>query len=188
MIKQLTTANVLIFLFLFFYSISVHSQVIYKCNDGWVQFSSDAELELIKATSKKLTGVLDTSKKVFAFSVAINSFEGFNAELQKEHFNENYLESSKYYTANFKGKIIEDIDFTQQGIYQVRCKGALNIHGVERERIIKTKIHVRDGAINASSDFSVLLKDHSIKIPKVVHENIAAEIEVIVDVNFILTK
>jgi len=61
--------------------------------------------------------------------------------LQKEHFNENYLESDKYPEASFKGKIIEDIDLDKDGEYEVRAKGELTIHGIMQERIIKANIN-----------------------------------------------
>ena len=50
--------------------------------------------------------------------------------MQKEHFNENYLESDKYPDATFAGKIIEDVDFTKNNTITVRAKGILTIHGV----------------------------------------------------------
>ena len=34
----------------------------------------------------------------------------------KEHFNENYLESSKYPNATFVGKVIENVDFSKADI------------------------------------------------------------------------
>lgn len=165
-------------LFLLLIQVIANGQNIYRCDNGTVQFKSEAELELIKASSEKLIGVIDTARNIFAFAVDINSFDGFNAALQKEHFNENYLESNKFRNATFSGKIIEDIDFGKEGIYTVRTKGALKIHGIEQERIIKCTIKISQGKIMIESNFSVFLKDHNIKVPKVVHENIAAQIEV----------
>jgi len=118
------------------------------------------------------------TKKVFAFSVKIRSFTGFNSPLQKEHFNENYLESNQYPDAYFSGKIIEDIDFTKDGTYTVRAKGNLFIHGVSQERIIKSEVSIRSGILKITSAFTVQLEDHNIPIPKVVHEKLASEINV----------
>jgi hypothetical protein len=53
----------------------------------------------------------------------MRSFQGFNSPLQKEHFNENYVESDKFPEASFKGKIIEDQDLTVDGTYELRAKG-----------------------------------------------------------------
>lgn len=151
---------------------------IYGTNNGTITFNSDAPLELIQASSKELRGKFDIEKKLFAFTVKINSFEGFNSPLQKEHFNENYMESVQHPNATFSGKIIEDIDFSKEGTYTIRAKGTLLIHGVAQERIIKSELVVKDGKISIKSNFTVLLIDHNIPIPKVVHEKLASEIKV----------
>ena len=151
---------------------------VYNTNNGSITFSSDAPLELIKASSNEMRGKFDVTKKLFAFTVKIISFTGFNSPLQKEHFNENYMESVQYPNASFSGKIIEDIDFSKNGTFTVRAKGNLNIHGVVQERIIKSELFIKDGKISIRSDFTVLLIEHNIPIPKVVHEKLASEIKV----------
>lgn len=156
---------------------------VYIGNAGIINFKSDASLEIIKATSKELKGVVDPAAKTFAFKVAMTTFEGFNSGLQREHFNENYMESTKYPEAVFTGKIIEDIDFTKNGTYTIRAKGKLKIHSVEQERIIKSEIKINGSQIKVHSNFSVLLSDHNIIIPKVVHEKLASEIQVEVDID-----
>ena len=150
----------------------------YKVSTGSISFRSDAPLELIKAQSSELKGLVIPDKKQFAFIINIKSFKGFNSPLQQEHFNENYLESNKYPVASFEGKIIEDIDFTKDGEYSVRSKGNLSIHGVVQERIIKCDVSIKNKNISLKSTFTVLLADHNIPIPKVVHEKLASEIKV----------
>ena len=154
---------------------------LYNIQKGMVSFRSDAPLELIKPVSNELKGIIETAKKEFAFSINIKSFGGFNSVTQKEHFNENYLESNKYPTATFSGKIIEDVDFTKNVTISVRAKGILMIHGVPQERIIKSDLTIRNGIISIKSYFTVLLADHNIPIPKVVHEKLASEIKVEVE-------
>lgn len=151
---------------------------IYMCKDGLIKFTSEAPLELIKAQSSKTTGAIDISNKNVAFSLAVETFEGFNSGLQREHFKENYMETSKYKNATFKGKIIEDIDFTKNGTYPVRVKGILNIHGADKEKIIKGKITIKDKEVMVEANFEVPLDDHNIKVPKVVNQKIASVIMV----------
>ena len=151
---------------------------IYHTTSGRIDFRSDAPLEIIRASSNDLLGVLDISKNNFSFKVVIRSFEGFNSPLQKEHFNENYLESDKYAEASFKGKIIEDADLTVDGTYEVRAKGNLTIHNVMQERIIKCAVTVKNKIITIHSSFTVLLSEHNIPIPKVVYQKLANEIKV----------
>ena len=108
----------------------------------------------------------------------MNSFKGFNSPLQRIHFSENYVEAEKYPQASFKGKIIEDVDFTKNGIYQLRAKGIFTVHGVPQERIIKTTVTVNNNGINIQSSFAVLLNDHNIPIPKIVNQKLANSIKV----------
>lgn len=151
---------------------------IFSIVNGSIAFRSDAPFELIKASSNSLKGLLDPEKKTFAFKVNMSTFEGFNSALQQEHFNENYLESNQYPEATFSGKIIEDEDISADGSYTIRAKGALTIHGVTQERIIKTDLTVKQDKINFKANFTVLLSDHNINIPRVVKEKLASEIKV----------
>jgi polyisoprenoid-binding protein YceI len=163
-----------------------YAQNVYSCENGKISFSSIAPLEIIKAESAEMRGAIDVKKRTFAFAVKMTSFAGFNAELQQEHFNENYLESEKFPEASFKGKIIEEVDFSNETIYFVRAKGTLAIHGVEQERIINVTVTMKENTAVCEAKFSVLLNEHNIAVPKVVHEKIASE--VMVEVNAMLIK
>ncbi len=157
---------------------------LFHATEGKISFRSEAPMELIKASSNSLVGLMDTVKKNFSFKVPISSFEGFNSRTQREHFNENYMQTEQYPEASFKGKLIEDIDFSKDGTYEVRAKGMLNIHGVEKERILKSNLTIKNKIISLRSNFTVLLSDHHIPIPKVVYQKLANEIKV--EVNTIL--
>ena len=178
-------AKYIFFITLFCCSFSLALAQEFNTVKGIIHFRSDAPLELIKASSNEMRGKLDAQKKAFAFTVKIRSFAGFNSPLQKEHFNENYLESNLFPDAYFSGKIIEDIDFSKNGTYTIRAKGNLNIHGITQERIIKSEITIMEGKIRISSAFTVQLSDHNIPVPKVVHEKLASEINVEVNADMI---
>lgn len=150
----------------------------FHVTEAKISFRSDAPLEMIKASSNGVVGAIDTAKKDFLFRVAIKSFEGFNSRTQREHFNENYMQTEQYPEASFKGKIIEDVDFSKEGTFTVRAKGDLNIHGVIKERIIKSDLTIKNNTITLHSAFTVLLSDHNIPIPKVVYQKLANEIKV----------
>ncbi len=158
---------------------------IYKQVKGHVAFTSDAPLELIKAETDQVQSVIDSEKQTFAFAIPIASFQGFNNPLQREHFNENYMETEAFPKATFSGKIIERVDFATNKTYKVRAKGTLNIHGVETERVIDAQIEVHGTSLHIKSTFSVPLADHDIKIPKIVNQKIATEIQVVVKAELI---
>lgn len=143
-----------------------------------MSFTSDAELELIQASSEKVQGLIDPTDNRFAFTVEVKTFQGFNSALQREHFNDKYMESDKFPRARFSGKIIEPIVFTTDGVYDVRAKGELDIHGLRQTRIIKAHVVVRNGVVEIDSQFFVPLADHDISIPTIVSQKIASEIEV----------
>jgi YceI-like domain len=157
---------------------------VYKCQNGLISFRSDAPLELINAKSNTLKGVIDPTTGNFGFSVASQSFQGFNSPLQKEHFDENYLESGKFEKSKFEGKIIEKVDFSKNGKQTIRAKGMLTVHGVARERIIKSEIQIQDKKIMVQSKFTLLLAEHKITIPKLVYQKIAEEIEITLNATF----
>ncbi|HRI20358.1 MAG TPA: YceI family protein [Panacibacter sp.] len=181
---KITTTGILIAAIFFFTGFNEPSS-LYQTNNGTVSFRSEAPLELIKASSSDLIGVIDNEKRVFAFEISVRSFQGFNTALQKQHFHENYMETDKYAEAYFKGRIIEDQDLEIDGTYEIRAKGKLTIHNVTQERIIRSTVTVSNKKLTLKSNFTVLLSDYNIPIPRVVYQKLANEIKV--EVNATLT-
>ena len=154
------------FLLILFLSIFIvgNSQNLYKATSGEISFFSETPMENIDAVNKNLKALINTKNGDVAFIVTNVGFK-FEKPLMEEHFNENYMESDKYKTSMFKGKIEGSVDFTKDGTYQVKAKGTLNIHGVDQEREIEGKLIIKEGKIDMVSEFNVNLKDHKIKIP-----------------------
>ncbi len=170
--------SILAFMALFTSSFTQSTGNILMSKTGTVKFVSEAPLELIKAESAQLMCIIDISKRTFAFSMPINTFAGFNNPLQREHFLDNYMEADKFKNATFSGKIIEEEDLSKDGTYTVRAKGMLNIHGVEKEKIIKAKVTVKNSEMTLDAHFDVPLEDHNIKVPKIINQKIAQVISV----------
>ena len=164
----------------------LRAQKKYTTRNAKIDFISEAQLELIKAATTSARGLIDPTTNQFAFTIDVNSFQGFNSMLQREHFNEKYMESEKYPKATFSGKIIEQIDFLSDGSYDVRAKGDLEIHGVKQTRIIKGKIAIKNGSLKINATFDVPLADHNITIPTVVSQKIATQIKVQFDASMSL--
>ena len=151
---------------------------LFYSEDGHVDFISDAPLEMIKASSEKLAGILNVDDRSFTFSIPMTSFEGFNSALQRTHFNENYMESEIFPNTTFNGKVIEEVDFTRPGDIRIRAKGQLLIHGIAQDRIIRCDVKVDQSSIEVNADFTVPLDDHDITIPGIVQQKIAEIIDV----------
>lgn len=178
----------LFLLLLLFQAVSLPAQnTIYRTSNGTVSFKSDAPLEIITASSRKMEGVIDADALSFAFSVQIRSFEGFNNGLQRQHFYENYMETDKYPVATFSGKLIEHVDLRVPGTYSVRAKGLLAIHGRSKERIIKAEITSTGDELKTKAMFMVPLVDHQIEVPRIVNQKIAQEIMVTISATFQLS-
>src|SRR6266446_7070845 len=104
----------LLFLPYFFLTFFVQAQSTYKSKEGEVSFFSKAPIEDIEAYNQNINSLLNISTGDIAFIIPIREFK-FKKPLMEEHFNEKYMESDKFPTATFKGKINEKIDFTADG-------------------------------------------------------------------------
>ena len=160
---------------------------LYTCSEGTVSFFSEAPVENIEATNSRVSSFLNTSNNEVMFIVHIRGFT-FDKDLMKEHFNEKYMESDKYPTSTFKGKINEQVDYTKSGTYNVTATGVLMMHGVEREINAAGVITVDKDKINMKSEFRVPLKGFNIEVPKLVFQNIAEIISVKINTNYIPYK
>ena len=65
----------------------------------------------------------------------------------------------------------------------VISKGILTIHGVEKEVEVSGIINFRKNNIEITSEFSVLVSDFDIQIPKLVRDKISNEVIVILEMN-----
>jgi polyisoprenoid-binding protein YceI len=149
-----------------------------------ISFLSEAPLEAISAATDQAKGVIDRGERSFAVQVPVASFAGFNAPLQREHFNENYMASADWPNAQFTGRIIEMVDLRAPGKHAVRAKGTLTIRGVPHERIIPCTVEVDAAGVTVTSRFEVVLEDHGVRIPRVVQQKVAATVAVSVDLHF----
>ncbi|MBL7831812.1 MAG: YceI family protein [Saprospiraceae bacterium] len=104
----------------------------------------------------------------------------------QEHFNENYLESSKFPKAMFKGKIdnLKDINFKKDGTYKANISGNLTIHGVTKPVKTTANFQVNGQRINATTDFSVVMKDYKVSIPSLVKDKVAKTATIQVEANY----
>lgn len=150
---------------------------LYATQAGETSFFSETPVENIIAVNKTVGAIINTTTNEVVVSMKMTAFE-FPNKLMQEHFNENYMESEKYPTGTFKGKIVEPIDYTKNGTYDVTAKGQLSIHGVSVPRDLKGKLTIENQKISLISNFDVKLVDHKIDVPKIVFAKIAEVISV----------
>jgi len=160
-------------------SLGTEAQDILIDKKGVAHFFSEAPLEDIEATNEEALGALNLKEGTVAVSMLIKDFH-FDKSLMEEHFNENYLESDKYPKATFQGNIenFENLNLSSPGTASANAKGTLDIHGVKQTLNAQVEFVVAADGIQATTKFKVELKDHKIKIPKLVIKNIAEVVDV----------
>lgn len=177
--------RIFLFTILFFLTVGTLSAQRYMTRSGHIWFFSHTVIEDIEAHNYQTSSILDTNKGELAFSMLIKGFQ-FEKALMQEHFNEKYMESDKLPKSTFKGKIknLEEVDFSKDGSYEVSVVGDINIHGVSKPLELTGTLIIKGEKIQAKSDFSLKVADYKIKVPGIVKDNIAEQIEVHVEMNY----
>jgi hypothetical protein len=163
---------------------SIKAQKLYSTKSGKISFESKAALEDIEAKNSEVESKLLSSNGQIVFNLLIKGFQ-FENQLMEDHFNENYLESSKYPKATFKGFItnIKEINFSKDGTYPAKARGKLTIHGVTKDVSSNGTITVKNGKVRANSTFDIKLKDYKIG-GSLIGKKIAEAIVIYVDCQY----
>jgi polyisoprenoid-binding protein YceI len=157
---------------------------LYMAQNGEVSFFSKTPLEDIDALNKQVGSIINTDNNEVAVQMRVTNFV-FPNKLMQEHFNENYLESDKFPSATFKGKIREVVDLKVPGTYSVTAVGTATIHGVTNPIEIKGNIVSKGDQLILSCQFDIKLVDYKIDIPKIVFAKIAEVIRVSSKINYV---
>lgn len=156
----------------------------FKTSTGEISFISKTDFETFEAINNQVTAAY--SKGKVQFRVPINSFI-FEKKLMQTHFQENYMESSKYPNGSFKGAIITPEDFKLSSKEQsVTVKGTFNIHGVEKEAEVSGTLQNTKEGVKLMANFSINLSDYEIGVPSNLMNKISQVIDV--KVNAVLTE
>jgi hypothetical protein len=173
--------NVIFICTLFLLSVQLKAQNKYITRTGTVSFFSSTSAENIDAVNNEAFSLVDITKGEVAFQVLITGFK-FKKALMEEHFNENYMESSKFPKAIFQGSIadLSKVNFKSNGSYTVNVTGDLTMHGVTNKVTFPATINIQGGKLNATSKFDVRLADYKIKVPSLVSKQVAESVAVTV--------
>ena len=152
---------------------------LYYTKNGRTSFFSSAPLEDIKADNNQVISIINASTGDIRFSLLNNAFH-FKKSVMEVHFNESYMESTKYPKSSFKGKIndLSKVNFKVDGNYPVVVSGELTIHGITNKVNASGTISINAGIITATSKFPVKLADYKISIPRIVKDNISEVVDV----------
>ncbi len=137
------------------------AQKIFATRNGKVSFEAPSD-EDVKASNNEVTSRIADNGQM-TFSLLIKGFKFKMAEMQ-EHFNDQYLESTKFPRADFKGTIqnLADVNFSKDGTYKITVKGDLTMHGVTKNITVNGTLDIKAGKPVANAKFTALMKDFSI--------------------------
>lgn len=162
-------------------SSAINAQVQFTRN-GKISFYSKTPVEDIRAENNEVVSFIDPAKGELRFQSLIKSFVFPKAAMQ-EHFNgKDYMNSDQYPQSNFKGTVnLKGITFNKDGVYKVKVKGDLTLHGVTKTVEIPGTITVAKGVTSAKSVFKINREDYGVVVPSFASSKIAKEIEITVD-------
>ncbi len=164
----------------------VNAQGVHMTKTGKVSFYSRAKsIDKVEADNNEVSSIINTQTGDMVFAILLKSFH-FESALMEEHFNENYVESSKFPKSTFKGKItnLAAVNFVKDGAYPVTVEGDLTLHGVTKKASSTGSVTVKGGKIAAFSKFTIKLKDYNISIPSLVKDKISEDIDITVDCKY----
>ena len=163
----------------------INAQDIWFTRNGNISFHAGTSMEDIDGTNNDVASLINIKTGDIAFTVLVKSFH-FTRSLMEEHFNENYMESTKFPKSTFSGKITDPgkVNFTKDGNYAVTIEGDLFIHGVTKKITAPGTIMITDGNISSVATFKVLMSDYKIDIPGLVADKISKEVTIEVKCNY----
>lgn len=169
---------ILLFVFSFFFG-NVTGQQKYSTKTGTIDFEASVpSFEEVKATHENVSAILNTETGQFASLALVKGFR-FKVALMEEHFNENYMESSTYPKAVFKGALQ---DFSAENISEAfkifMLKGTITLHGVTQELEAEVQLKKEGNGYQMQTEFVLKPGSFNIEIPKIVSSKIADEVTV----------
>lgn len=166
-------------------SVGVFAQGKFIAKNAYISFYSSTPMEDILGESNEVVTILDSEKGEIIFQALMTTFH-FKRALMEEHFNENYMESTKFPKSKFRGTIEGfNKDMLKSPVANIKITGQLNFHGVEKTITVQGTLGLENGILIASSKFKVTPEDFGITIPSLVRDKIGKEMEVTVKVNYV---
>lgn len=141
---------------------------------GSIAFEASVpSFEEVKASNNSVSCVINTETGEITSLAFIREFH-FKMAMMEAHFNENYLESSKFSKATFKG-IVQGFNLAIIGNVpkEFILHGQLTMHGKSKAINSVAVIQKTEKGLEIKTNFKINTSDFNIKIPKIVQYKIA---------------
>jgi hypothetical protein len=142
---------------------TANAQKVFATKSGQIYFNATGALVKIAAVNNQVDSKFVDATGQIIFGVLIKGFK-FENQLMEDHFNENYMESTQFPKADFKGYItnIKEINFSKDGAYPIQVEGTLTIHGIAQKTTTKGKLTLSQGKPTLEGEFNIKIKDYGI--------------------------
>lgn len=159
---------------------SLVAQHKYKTKTANITFEASVpSFEEVKGTNENVSAILNTKTGEFVSLALVTGFR-FKVALMEEHFNENYMESSMFPKAIFKGKLEGfSINDVSEEISEYTLIGSMTVHGITQPLEALVKVKKVNNVIELMTEFILKPEKFNIKIPKIVSNKIAEEVFVL---------
>jgi YceI-like domain. len=165
-------------------SVGAFSQGKFISKNAYISFYSSTSMEDILGESNEAVTILNAETGEIAFQALMTTFH-FKRALMEEHFNENYMESTKFPKAKFSGKIEGfNKEMLKNPAAEVKVTGTLSVHGVDKTITVPVKLGMENGKLVGTAKFKVTPEDYSIAIPSLVRDKIAKQMDVTVKAEY----
>jgi hypothetical protein len=167
----------LVFLLLCFSATFAQEKLMTK--NGKITFEASVpSFEEVKAKNENVTCILNTKTGEIASLALIKGFK-FQIALMEEHFNENYMESTRFPKATFKGTVKNfNIKELTASAKEYAINGKLEMHGKSKDISTTAKIKKTYKGVEIETNFSVNASDFDISIPSVVKNKVSNKINI----------
>ncbi len=161
--KFIGASTLILFAMFFVMNQTANAQKVFATKSGQIYFNATGALVKIVAVNNQVDSKFVDATGQIIFGVLIKGFK-FENQLMGDHFNENYMESTQFPKADFKGYItnIKEINFSKDGAYPIQMEGTLTIHGVTQKVNTKGMLTLAQGKPNIEGEFTVKIKDYGI--------------------------
>lgn len=141
-----------------------NAQKVYATKTGQIFFNATGGAVPIAAVNNQVDSKFVDATGQIIFGVLVKGFK-FENQLMEDHFNENYMESTQFPKADFKGYIknTKEINFEKDGTYPITIEGNLTIHGTSQKVSTNGTLQIAAGKPSITGEFSVKIKDYGIK-------------------------